>query len=45
MSAIYNPELIQLAEETGAELGLKLKKGVYVCLSGPSFETPPTAAS
>jgi len=40
MSAIYNPELIQLAEETGAELGLKLKKGVYVCLSGPSFETP-----
>lgn len=40
MSAIYNPELIQLAEEAGAELGLKLKKGVYVCLSGPSFETP-----
>src|SRR5690606_30753696 len=36
MSAIYNPELIQLAEETGAELGLKLRKGVYVCLSGPS---------
>lgn len=40
MSAVYNPELIQLAEEVGAELGLTLKKGVYVGLSGPSFETP-----
>ena len=40
MSAIYNPDRIQLAEDVGESLDLKLKKGVYVCLSGPSFETP-----
>ena len=40
MSAIYNPELIVLAHEVSKELGLSLHEGVYVCLSGPSFETP-----
>jgi len=40
MSAIYNPELIELAEDVASGLGLKLHQGVYVCLSGPSFETP-----
>lgn len=40
MSAIYNPEMIDLAEDVASGLGLKLHKGVYVCLSGPSFETP-----
>ena len=40
MSAIYNPELIELAEDVANGLGLKLHQGVYVCLSGPSFETP-----
>ena len=40
MSAIYNPELIELAEDVANGLGLKLHKGVYVFLSGPSFETP-----
>ena len=40
MSAVYKPELIELAQEVGKELGFKLHKGVYVCLSGPSFETP-----
>ena len=40
MSAIYNPELIELAEDVASGLGLKLHKGVYVFLSGPSFETP-----
>ncbi len=40
MSAVYNPELIKLAQEVGKEQGIKLQEGVYVCLSGPSFETP-----
>lgn len=40
MSAIYNPELITLTEEVAAGLGIAVHKGVYVCLSGPSFETP-----
>ncbi len=40
MNAVYNPELIELAHEVSKELGLKLHEGVYVCLSGPSFETP-----
>jgi len=40
MSAVYNPNLIELAEDVASGLGLKLHQGVYVCLSGPSFETP-----
>jgi purine-nucleoside phosphorylase len=40
MSAVYNPEMIELAQEVGKELGIKLHEGVYVSLSGPSFETP-----
>jgi purine-nucleoside phosphorylase len=40
MSEVYNHELIELAEDVGKELGVPLHKGVYVCLSGPSFETP-----
>lgn len=40
MSAIYNPELIALTEDVARELGISVHKGVYVCLSGPSFETP-----
>ena len=40
MSEVYNAGLIELAEEVGKGLGIALHKGVYVCLSGPSFETP-----
>lgn len=40
MSAIYNPELIELTENVAAQLGVEMRKGVYVGLSGPSFETP-----
>ena len=40
MSEVYNHELIALAHEVGKELGVPLHEGVYVCLSGPSFETP-----
>lgn len=40
MSAIYNPELIELTENVATQLGVEMRKGVYVGLSGPSFETP-----
>ena len=40
MSAVYSPELIALTEQVAAEMGIAMQKGVYVCLSGPTFETP-----
>lgn len=40
MSQAYNRELIAIAEKTGEELGIELKKGVYMGLSGPTYETP-----
>ncbi|MDR1756312.1 MAG: purine-nucleoside phosphorylase [Culturomica sp.] len=40
MTDAYSPQLIRLAEEIGRELGIRLRKGVYAGLQGPSFETP-----
>ena len=40
MSAVYTPELIQLAGNVAEKHGLRMKKGVYVGLKGPSLETP-----
>ncbi len=40
MSAVYSPELIQLAGNVAEKNGLRMKKGVYVGLKGPSLETP-----
>ncbi|MCS6965163.1 MAG: purine-nucleoside phosphorylase [Candidatus Kapabacteria bacterium] len=39
MSEPYSRRLIALAEELALELRLKVQKGVYVALSGPSLET------
>ncbi len=39
MSEPYSRELIKLAEESAAELGLEVKKGVYAAMTGPSLET------
>ncbi len=36
----YDPELRDLAREVAAEQGVALREGVYVGLSGPTFETP-----
>jgi len=36
----YDPELRRLAHKVAQESGLTLREGVYVGLSGPSFETP-----
>lgn len=40
MSQVYDPGLRALARDAAAEAGLTLHQGVYVCLGGPSFETP-----
>jgi purine-nucleoside phosphorylase len=40
MSQAYDRGLIKLAQEIAKEKGVVLRAGVYVCLAGPSFETP-----
>lgn len=40
MSQAYDRELLDLAKQAGSEKGIGLHRGVYICLAGPSFETP-----
>jgi len=40
MSRAYDPELRQIALQAARDLGLVLHQGVYICLAGPSYETP-----
>ena len=40
MSEVYTKKYIKLAENIGEKLGIKLQKGVYIALTGPSYETP-----
>lgn len=40
MTRAYDRDLIHAAEEIALEQGITLKKGVYVGLTGPSYETP-----
>lgn len=40
MSQAYDRQLLVLARQAAQEAGLTLREGVYVCLAGPSFETP-----
>jgi len=40
MGQAYDRELAALAREVAREKGLSLWEGVYICLAGPSFETP-----
>ena len=40
MSKAYTPELIDLARNTANELGINVKEGVYMFLTGPTYETP-----
>jgi purine-nucleoside phosphorylase len=40
MSRAYDRELMALARQAAAGAGIALREGVYVCVGGPSFETP-----
>lgn len=40
MSQVYDRGLISMATDIAMSMDIPLHKGVYVCLAGPSFETP-----
>lgn len=40
MSQAYDRQLCSLACDVAAKENIQLREGVYVCLAGPSFETP-----
>ena len=40
MSRPYDPELEALAERVAAERGLRVQRGTYMAVLGPSYETP-----
>ena len=40
MSEVYSKKLVTLAENCAQKLGISLHKGVYMALTGPSYETP-----
>jgi purine-nucleoside phosphorylase len=44
MRDAYDPELRAMALSVAAEQGVRLHRGVYTCLLGPSFETPAEVA-
>ena len=41
MTNAYDKELISLADTIAAEKNIRLMHGVYVGVTGPTFETPP----
>jgi purine-nucleoside phosphorylase len=40
MSDAYDPELVALAEKACWKIGVPVRRGVYLGLAGPSYETP-----
>lgn len=40
MSNVYNAELSDIITNCGVKLGIPMKQGVYIQLSGPNYETP-----
>jgi len=40
MSMPYDSDLLEKAKQAARENGFSPKEGVYICLSGPSFESP-----
>ncbi len=40
MSQQYNPALLATARKVAKENNLNVREGVYICLAGPSFESP-----
>lgn len=39
MSGCYDPDYVKLAQEVANKAGIDIKKGVYVAVSGPNYET------
>lgn len=40
MGHAYSPQLIRLTEKCAAELDIPVQKGVYMVVTGPTYETP-----
>ena len=40
MSEVYDKDLQEIIRKTAKELGIPLREGVYIQLTGPNFETP-----
>lgn len=40
MTYAYHRDLLCLAEETAERLGIPIQKGVYIAVTGPSYESP-----
>lgn len=40
MSNIYNTQLCNIIKQTAKELDIKLQEGIYIQLTGPSYESP-----
>ncbi len=40
MSEVYTPEYVELVKNVGNDAGIDLQEGVYMALTGPSYETP-----
>lgn len=40
MSEVYTPKYIELTKKIAAQLGIDVQEGVYMALTGPSYETP-----
>jgi purine-nucleoside phosphorylase len=40
LSSVYTPELQKLVIDEASAMGLEMRRGVYACLAGPSYETP-----
>jgi len=40
MSTAYDPALREIAMREGLKLGIKMHEGVYLAVTGPSYETP-----
>jgi purine-nucleoside phosphorylase len=40
MTDAYDPELVGLAEKAGWKIGVAVRRGVYLGVAGPSYETP-----
>ncbi|MBI9046503.1 MAG: purine-nucleoside phosphorylase [Anaerolineaceae bacterium] len=40
MSQVYDRELMEITRKVAKDEGINMREGVYICLAGPSFETP-----